>query len=54
MKTVINENELPEKIIRRVPDNVAKFLVDNLGYKYCPKSVWKKNIRDINKEVNLK
>lgn len=32
--------------IRRVKDELAKKLVEENGWKYCPKSEWKENVRD--------
>jgi hypothetical protein len=36
--------------IRRVFDWEASDYVVNRGYTYCPKHVWKENVRDINLE----
>ena len=34
------------KSIKRVSDKEAENLVKEKGWKYCPKSVWKKGVRD--------
>ena len=35
---------------KRVKDDIADKMVKNEGWKFCPKSEWKSNIRDINKK----
>lgn len=43
MKTVVNNDN---KILR-VSDNTAKSLVENQGFRYIRKSIWKKEVRDV-------
>ena len=43
----------PSGDIKRVHDNVANKMVNNEGYKYIPKSIWKEVTRpNKNKERN--
>ena len=54
MKTIIRlefeENQPASSYIRRVNDTESVRLVKEGGWVYAPKSVWKENIRDIEKE----
>ena len=54
MKTIIrpefDDIQPASSYIRRVNDDSAVRLVKEGGWVYAPKSVWKKNIRDIKKE----
>ena len=54
MKTIIRlefeENQPASSYIRRVNDTDSVRLVKEGGWLYAPKSVWKENIRDIEKE----
>ena len=54
MKTIIRlefeENQPASSYIRRVNDTESVRLVKEGGWLYAPKSVWKENIRDIEKE----
>ena len=54
MKTIIRlefEDKHPaSSYIRRVNDTESVRLVKEGGWVYAPKSVWKENIRDIEKE----
>lgn len=42
MKTIRKGNE-----IKRVSDDDAENRVKNQGYEYCPKNVWKENVRNV-------
>jgi hypothetical protein len=35
-----------KKLIRRVFDDVAKIMVKEQGWEYCPNSVWKEKVRE--------
>ena len=54
MKTIIRlefeKNQPASSYIRRVNDTESVRLVKEGGWVYAPKSVWKENIRDIEKE----
>ena len=54
MKTIVRlefeENQPASSYIRRVNDTESVRLVKEGGWVYAPKSVWKENIRDIEKE----
>lgn len=36
----------------RVSDEIADEKIKNEGWKYCPKSEWKINVRDFSKQKN--
>ena len=54
MKTIVkleyDDIQPASSYIRRVNDSSAVRLVKEGGWLYAPKSVWKENIRDIEKE----
>jgi hypothetical protein len=45
MKTIRQNND-----IRRVADKAAVTLVNQRGWSYAPKSIWKSLVRDVNKQ----
>ena len=42
MKTIRKGDE-----IKRASDKDAEYKVKNQGYEYCPKNIWKKNVRSV-------
>jgi hypothetical protein len=51
MKTISNETK---KIWKRVTDEEAHSIVGRAGWKYCPKSDWKNNVRSPKTETKEK
>lgn len=48
MKTLVNKTT---NQIKRVSDKEAIKITKNNNWKYCSKSLWKKNVRDANIET---
>lgn len=51
MKIEVEENEPANSYIRRVKNVDAVSYVNEGGWKYAPKALWKEKIRDTNKDT---